>query len=228
MLPDSPFVLWSQVAVGCLLGLGLLAAMDLGFRLGRRRQRSRPDEHSQIGTLQGALLGLLGLLLGFAFSGAMSRFIDRQDSMVRDANAISTAALRAQLLPAPQDELLRSALRGYAVHRFELLSTFDAAKSTRIMTDLRADQDRIWAAALTGVNQRPEAMLAVLEPVNEVLDQMALRNAAATRHIPTPVTALRIACALLSLGTLGYGCGLSNNRHRGVATAMSMLVASAL
>jgi hypothetical protein len=114
------------------------------------------------------------------------------------------------------------------VNRFELLRTFDAAQTTRIMTNLLADQDRIWAAALTGVNRRPEAMLALLDPVNEVLDQLALRNAAATRHIPTPVTVLLIACALLSIGTIGYGCGLSNNRHRGVATAMSILVASAL
>ena len=225
---DSPTVFWYQIIVAGSLLLGLLGAMDIGFRLGRRRRRASPDEHSQIGTLQGALLGLLGLLMGFAFSGAMTRFIDRQDGLVRDANAISTAMLRAALLPEPHRQLLRESLRSYAVHRLELSRTMDATRSAQIMANLDADQARIWSAALEGVNQRTDAMMAVLGPVNEVLDQLAARNALAARHIPKAVTTLLVACALLSIGTIGYGCGLSNNRQRGVAAAMSVLVASAL
>jgi len=69
-------------------------------RAGRRRDApGRP--------LQGAILGLLGLLLAFSFAAAGARFLERQDLIVQEANAIGTAYLRADLL----DELYRSELR---------------------------------------------------------------------------------------------------------------------
>jgi hypothetical protein len=53
-----------MIAVGLLLGL--LAALESGYRLGLRDVAARGNAPSggQIGAIQGAMLGLLGLLLG--------------------------------------------------------------------------------------------------------------------------------------------------------------------
>jgi hypothetical protein len=87
-----------SVAVGILLVL--FASLEAGFRFGRARG-SDAGASAQIGTVQGALLGLLGLLLGFSFAAAGARFIERQDLIVSEANAIGTAYLRADLLEEP-------------------------------------------------------------------------------------------------------------------------------
>lgn len=66
--------------------------------------------------LQRVLLGLLGLrllglLLGFSFSGASSRYLARQNLVVREANAMSTAWLRSQLRDEPHKQRVQSALQ---------------------------------------------------------------------------------------------------------------------
>jgi len=68
-----------------------LLAIKAGFRLGRRNRLSI-GEHtkSQINTIQGAILGLLALLLGFTFAMAISRFEVRKQLVLDEANAIGT------------------------------------------------------------------------------------------------------------------------------------------
>src|SRR5438105_2447633 len=90
----------------------LLALVETGYRLGRR-QPTDDQERSQVGVIQGALLALLGLLLGFSFSMAATRFEARKQLVLDEANAIGTAYLRAQLLPERQRDQVLSLLRRY-------------------------------------------------------------------------------------------------------------------
>src|SRR5687768_16874212 len=108
--------------INLLIAAGLLAlplaSLEIGFRAGRRAQvESGPQSAGQLGALQGAILGLLGLLLAFSFAAAASRFLEKQDLIVEEANAIGTAALRADLLNEPHRSALRAALRDYTSHR---------------------------------------------------------------------------------------------------------------
>ncbi|MFT3685315.1 MAG: hypothetical protein QM783_10385 [Phycisphaerales bacterium] len=49
----------------------LLIAVEAGHLAGKRRVQTSPGEHkTDTGAIQGAMLGLLGLLLGFSFAGA--------------------------------------------------------------------------------------------------------------------------------------------------------------
>lgn len=58
-----------------------------------------PRAKGQIGGIQGAVLGLLGLLLGFTFAMAVGRYDTRRGLVLKEANAIGTTYLRASLLP---------------------------------------------------------------------------------------------------------------------------------
>src|SRR6187399_822560 len=97
----------------CLFA-GMLAAMEAGRRIGVRR-RARDPEGAEIGlgTINGAVFGLMGLLIAFTFSGAASRFDKRRELVVQEANNIGTAYLRLDLLPASAQPALRERFRRY-------------------------------------------------------------------------------------------------------------------
>ncbi len=66
---------------------------------------------------QGAVLGLLALLLGFTFSLALSHFDARTAAVVDEANAIGTAWLRTDLLPEPERTEARDLMKQYVAVR---------------------------------------------------------------------------------------------------------------
>ena len=63
--------------------------------------------------LQGALLGVVGLILAFGLSLAVGRYQDRRAHVVTDANTIGTAYLRAQTMAEPQRSRSLALLRTY-------------------------------------------------------------------------------------------------------------------
>jgi hypothetical protein len=211
-----------------LLGL-LLLSLEAGFRVGRRTGRDA-DVHAsgQVGAVQGALLGLLGLLLAFSFGAAGTRFLDRQDLIVREANAIGTASLRADLLDEPQRAELRAALKSYTGHRLAVSASLRAGLDPSVLAEVERLQARIWRAAIAGVAARPAFALAILGPVNEVIDVHALRLAAGRKHLPSLVLGVLIACSALAISVIGYGCGLGGRRRAPMTVPLAFLIAAAL
>ena len=87
---DSVFQ--SQWVVFALPAVLLVGFAELGFRLGLRLYVATDTARKgEISGIQGALLGLLGLLLGFTFAMAVSRYQARRDLVVKEANAIGTS-----------------------------------------------------------------------------------------------------------------------------------------
>ena len=81
-----------------------LAALSLAAWVGTTRfGRMRAEVttmREEFGIIQGATLTLLGLIVGFTFSMALSRYEQRKNYEEEEANAIGTEYLRAELLPA--------------------------------------------------------------------------------------------------------------------------------
>ena len=105
-----------------LILLALPLATFLGFHLGNREYHRRgygkmPSEQIPGGTSLGAMLALLGLLLGFAFSSALGWREARQSALVEEAAAISTAFLIANLLDDPGRTDLQVRILTYAETR---------------------------------------------------------------------------------------------------------------
>jgi hypothetical protein len=73
-----------------------------------------------VSTLEGAVLGLLALMIGFTFAMALSRFESRRDAVLSEANSIGTTALRARLLPAPERAEALKLLQEYVQVRLGL------------------------------------------------------------------------------------------------------------
>ena len=207
----------------------LLAALEVGFRWGRRQPATGDDGASgQVGAVQGAILGLLGLLLAFSFAAAGARFLERQDLIVVEANAIGTAYLRADLLDEPHRTQLRDALKGYTEERIETSRRLRTGLGAEDVARIERLHARIWSAASAGVAARPAMTLAVLPPVNEVIDLHATRLAAGHKHLPALVLGLLVACSVLAIAVIGYGCGLGGRRRAPLTVSLAVLIAAAL
>ena len=215
------------VAVG-LLGL-LLLSLEAGYRFGRGAAiTADAGGAGQVGAVQGAILGLLGLLLGFSFAAAGARFLERQDLIVAEANAIGTSFLRADLLAEPHRSDLREALRRYTEHRVEVSAGLRGGLAPAALAEMERLHAGIWSAAIAGVTERPASALSVLPPVNEVIDLHSLRIAAGRKHLPVLVMGLLIACSALAVAVIGYGCGLGGSRRTPLTAPLAILISTAL
>ena len=124
---------WIAFLLACSLLAAMLVCLELGHRLGTRRAlREGEPEHAGFGIVEGAVFALLGLLMAFTFSGALSRFDERRKLIVDEANAIGTAYLRIDLLPAAAQGELRAGFRGYLDARlaaYRAVLDFDAVEA---------------------------------------------------------------------------------------------------
>ncbi len=96
-----------------LFGL-IFSATEIGFQIGRRLRSSIDDaSRSEYNTIQGAVLGLLALLLGFTFAMSVSRYQAGKELIIDESNAIGTTFLRARFLPEPYGSEVSNLMRRY-------------------------------------------------------------------------------------------------------------------
>src|SRR5947199_3187958 len=80
------------------------------------------EERDDFGIILSATLTLLGLIIGFSFSMAVSRYDQRKNYEEAEANAIGTEYLRADVLPAEDATTVRQFLKSYANQRISFYS----------------------------------------------------------------------------------------------------------
>jgi len=136
---------FSTVQLALLLVTSVGGALVAGTVLGRRRRHGSHDgSDGPEGVLQAALLGLVGLLLAFGLSMAVDRFENRREIVVREANALGTTYLRAQLLDEPARSVSLALLQRYAAVALAGVpprsATFEANAA-----ELAALQQDLWA-----------------------------------------------------------------------------------
>src|SRR5215469_9980432 len=97
-----------------LLILAVVASVTAaGVALGRFLRQKSEVLREPFGALQGALLGLVALILAFGLTLAVGRYEDRRAATVDEANAIGTTYLRAQLIAEPARTRSIRLLRDY-------------------------------------------------------------------------------------------------------------------
>jgi hypothetical protein len=224
---------WFYQQSAVLLAITLLAAMllgaELGYRLARRGHQTHNDlTRTQIISIQAATLGLLALLLGFTFSMAVSRFEYRKQLVVQESNAIGTAALRSQFLPASRKEEVTKLFRRYVDIRLESVLHTVQGSSDRKQLDLeiRTIQRQLWRIASESAGAEPRSIPLGLfaHAINEVIDIKSKRDVAVANHVPASVQVFLLAFAVLAAVVLGYGNGLTGARIRSLTTAYCVVV----
>jgi hypothetical protein len=217
--------------VFAFLMLAFLVAAELGYRIARYVGGGDDKEVAEASAIQGAVLGLLALLLGFTFAMAASRFEARKELVRDEANAIGTAYLRSSLLPEPQRANVRQLMRQYVDNRFELQQatrTPDALAAVNARTS--ALQDRLWAEAMAAADRDRTSVMTGLfvASLNDMIDMHGKQLAAMRNRIPFPIFALLVFVAIVAVGLTGYGSGPRHSRNLVLTLLMSMLIAAVI
>src|SRR3954470_10537590 len=171
-----------------LAGLILnFAASEAGWRVGLRR--GVPGV-GNITTLEGAMIGLLALLIGFTFSMALSRFEARRDAVVQEANAIGTTALRARFLPEPYRAESLKLLRDYTQVRLDAFRRgYSFAELQSVIEHSNTIQEALWKQA-EAVAEKDKALIPTgyfIQSLNQMIDSQGVRLAALRNRIPIVV-----------------------------------------
>ena len=154
-------------------------------RVGSKLRNRIEEVHEDFGVILTATLTLLGLILGFTFSMAVSRYDQRKLYEAEEANAIGTEYLRLDLLPASDDENLRVLLRDYLDQRILFYQTRDRERLQRIDDATAQLQSKLWASIRSRslAHETVTTSLAV-SGMNNVLDSRGYTQAAWRNRIP--------------------------------------------
>jgi hypothetical protein len=184
----------------------LLLSANLG---GFIRQRLRPlteEEREDFGVVQAAILTLLALLIGFAFSMAVSRYDQRKTYEEAEANAIGTEYVRADLLPVADAARVRDLLRSYLDQRILFYTTRDERELKRIDASTAQLQSKLWSTVEADAAASPTPVVALaVSGMNDVLNSQGYTQAAWWNRIPVPAWGLMSAIAVCCNVLLGYG-----------------------
>ena len=213
----------TSVVASVVLFLAMLAFAEIGYRMGRLRLSMNPEgSHFGVGAIEGAVLGLLGLILAFTFSSASSRLDGRRQLIVREANAIGTAYLRLDVIPAADQAPLRQLFRQYLDARLAIYERLDDAEATNAaMQKAEQLQGEIWTRAEASTHGQTTALL-VMPALNEMIDITTARTVALRTHTPILIIDLLFGLALLSAMIAGYGMCPAKKRNLLLTVLFSM------
>jgi len=206
-------------ALAIIILSGTLASLELGYRIGLRDiERGGAVASRGVSTIEGAVFGLLGLLLAFSFSGAAARFEARRHLITTEVNAIGTAWLRLDLLPTDSAPRIRGLFREYA----ELRAVFfreplDGGTVASRQTKLAGLQRQIWNGVLRSFQASPSASQApilLIPALNAMFDIAESRFLATQNHPPPIISTLLVGMTFLAATLAGYGMVHTTTRSR--------------
>lgn len=210
---------WPLLGIGLALVAAFFLAAEAGFLTYRRVRRNDPRDRTANDEVQvlSAALVLLGLLLGFTFSMALSRYDERRREVVQEANDIGTAWLRAGLYDGEAAQQLQARLHAYARSR---VANSRIGDTEGAYVDLQVEgaqlRTQIWAltAAVTASERATPQAASLVSAVNAVLDTATRREAAIAERIPGQVMGLLILYSVICAALLGYVFGAYGSPHR--------------
>jgi len=185
-------------------------AQAIGAWLGRRRVAGGAAPAEGVGVVVGGMLGLLAFVLALTLSFATTRFEERRQGTLMEANALGTAWLRAKAIGHPRGEDLARLFEEYTQLRADFIR---APADREIVRALNAQtavlQTRIWDHVTAIVRERPDAIASsLMAATNEVFDSSTAERFAFSQTMPPQMVWLLMGIAVLSIGALGYQLGL--------------------
>jgi hypothetical protein len=173
----------------------------------RKHWRTDPEQvRDDFGVILGATLTLLGLIIGFTFSMATTRYDLRKSLEEEEANAIGTEYVRVDLLPSDSATKARSLLVHYTDLRIQFYKATRLDDLNRINAETSTIQNQLWETVSAPAKAQPTTnTLLAASGMNDVLNSQGYTQAAWWNRIPRAAWSLMFAIAIVSHVLLGYG-----------------------
>lgn len=197
-LRNCPLLVFVLSLVGCWL-----SAYAGGF-FHQHFLPSDEQEYSDLGMVVAATLTLLGLLIGFSFSMAISRYDQRKNYEAEEANAIGTEYVRLSLLPGEQSSKSQQLLIKYLHQR--ILFYENRGRREDLLQRMTAQlEGEMWSVVATAAAKQPTPpMILVVSGMNDVLNARSYTQASWWNRIPMAAWALMAAIAIFCNVLIGY------------------------
>ncbi len=206
------------------------AATFAGLAIRSRYRDAVERESDSVKTMESATLALLGLLLGFTFSMAVSRYDQRVQLEIDEANSLGTLWLRTSLLSDSGRAAERGLIRRYVPVRLEFLNSGTTARrfweSQQETSEMQAEMWHV-ANAEASARRDPESALFV-SALNDCVDVTEKRIAALEDRIPATAWGMllfigAVACAVVGTGLRGRSVVLRILLPVVMAAALAMI-----
>lgn len=215
--------------IGLFFLIVLLSALELGYRIGLGKGGPGKEDSESAGgkAIVGAMLALMGLIVAFTYAAAVQRFELRKVAAIEEANALSTAYLRAGLVADPGGTELKEAILNYARTRItDKTGIFSKEDIGLVMQNTLSAKDKLWPITEkiikeTSPGPRGSSLVA---GINSVLDVHTKRLAAVSDKLPLAVTVLMLFIAAACLSVAGYNSGVYGTMSRWRVTAFALVL----
>ncbi len=231
-MTHSLFVaLTSALAIGLFLGMLLL--LEVGRRLGLRESAKHgTSARSGVGVVDGVVYSLLGLLIGFTFSGAANRFDARRLRIGDVVHAIGVGWEAIDVLPPESQQPIRAGFKQY----LEALLAADTTQEEPVTvadkfleaSDVTKARHAVWlqAVAAVSVPSGERARLILLPALREMFVSAERERIARLIHPPKIIYLMLGLTALAAALLGGYAFATTPTRNWtymvGIAAAVSI------
>lgn len=185
-------------------------------------------EQGHLGAIEGALLGLLTLMLAFSYGIAATRYEVGRQLIIDESKIITTAVHRTDLYPDSIRNLLQNDFKNYVETRINYYEAgADEERIARTLENGRNSLDKIRKQLMIGAqdqnsNTRTLLMVTTLDSVEDVfLSKEAARLSKLPRIILWTLLIMTIACSFL----VGYVN--TSNRKNFIMIAVFALMTTA-
>ena len=198
-----------NIFITVILFIGMLLMDFVGFKIRSYRNSKNITEYNTgLGPIEGALLGLLSLLLAFTFNFSASRYDARRETIISEANDIGTAVLRTNLYPDSVRKLLKADFKQYIEARINYYEVGADENKIQSASDKSAlISQKIWNSVAL-LSQEPENILRsqqMIPAVNSMIDITSVRDDKRIAYVPNSIMYLLFILCLASAFIIGYG-----------------------
>lgn len=204
------------LAMGALWAAGICMILMLmgwwiGIRIGNR-QLARGVEPST--RFADAGLALLGLLLAFTFSFAMTKHDTRRQMVVTDANAIGDYSTTIAMLADPHRARLQAVVKEYVHLRLEFARQHRGEDETQAALKQFADlQNRMTDLTREAIDKNPAVAVPLVNNLNQLTSAHASRLAAIRDRVPVSIEVLLLASGVVAMVLIGKSLAASQKRE---------------
>jgi hypothetical protein len=178
-----------------------------------------------VGVVVGGMLSLLAFVLALTLTFANSRFSDRVEGTLAEANAIGTAWLRAEAIGHVRGPEIAKLLEEYTRLRREYVSEGrDQSAIDELNQRTNALQSKIWGHVAAIVREQPNPVsTSLMAALNDAFDQATAERFAYNLRLPTPIFWLLLGMTLLGMAALGFQLGLTGKQVHVMVAFLSIM-----
>jgi hypothetical protein len=209
-------------AIALVFAVGMLAAWCVGWRLGRQLH-PEPGEDPAF-KFTDASMALLGLLLAFTFSMALSRHDQRRLAVVAESNAIGDFNTCVSLLKESKRSDLQLIIRQYAQHQIEELREFPSEANRQQAHQQSLEMQAQMTEKVAQARDGSPYDVALANTLNNLTSSYASRLAAYDEILPWSIVLLLFLSSIVPSFLMGMKQGETHKLHYSGTLSFIVLV----